>query len=89
MTIVERNQCAPRPQFSRQQRDATSWKPRPQQEAKAPDTLKPVWTIDIEAWCLPCQEPPREDECPQRDEDYLDDINFIDMIFNFEDEQVT
>jgi hypothetical protein len=87
MTTVERNQSAPRPQFSRQQRDATGWKPRPQQEAKAPDTLKPVGTVDIEAWCLPCQEPHREDECPRRDEDYPDDINF--MICNFNDEQVT
>jgi hypothetical protein len=87
MTTVERNQSAPRPQFSRQQRDATGWKPRPQQEAKAPDTLKPVGTVDIEAWCLPCQEPHREDECPRQDEDYPDDINF--MICNFNDEQVT
>jgi hypothetical protein len=80
LTTIERNQSAPRPQFSRQQRDATGWKPRPQQEAKAPDTLKPVGTVDIEAWCLPCQEPHREDECPRRDEDSPDDMNFMDMI---------
>jgi hypothetical protein len=30
MTTVERNQFAPRPQFTRQQRDATGCKPRPQ-----------------------------------------------------------
>jgi hypothetical protein len=38
MTAVKRNQFAPRSQFARQQRDATGWKPRPQQEAKASDT---------------------------------------------------
>jgi hypothetical protein len=65
MDIVERNQSAPRPQFSRQKRDATSWKSRPQKEAKAPYSLKPVGTFDIEAWCLPFQEPHREYECPQ------------------------
>jgi hypothetical protein len=64
MNTVERNQSAPRPQFTRQHRDAISWKPRPQQEAKAVDTLKPIGTIDIESWCLPFQETHREDECP-------------------------
>jgi hypothetical protein len=66
LTTVERNQSTPRPQFTRQQRDATGWKPRPQQEAKAPDTLKPVGMVDTEQtpWCSPCQEPHREDECP-------------------------
>jgi hypothetical protein len=87
MTTVERNQFSPTPQFSRQQRDAIDWKPRPQQEAKASDTLKLVGTIDIEAWCLPCQEPHREDECPRQDEDYPNDINF--MICNLNDEKVT
>jgi hypothetical protein len=87
MTTVEINQSAPRPQFARQQRDATGWKPRPHQEVRALDTLKPVGTIDIEAWCLPCQEPHREDECPQRDEYYPDNMNF--MICNLNDEQVT
>jgi hypothetical protein len=89
LTTVERNQSSPRPQFSRQQRDATGWKPRPQQEVKASDTLKPFGTIDIETWCLPCQEPHREDECPQRDGDSPDDMNFIDMICVFQEEQVT
>jgi hypothetical protein len=46
MTIVERNQSAPRSQFAREQR---GWKPRPQQEVKALDTLKHVGTVDIEA----------------------------------------
>jgi hypothetical protein len=49
--------------------------------------LKPVWIVDIEALCLPCQEPHREDECPHQDEDYPDDMNFV--IFNLNDEQVT
>jgi hypothetical protein len=85
MNTVERNQYAPRPQFSRQQRDATSWKPRPQQEAKALNTLKPVGKVDIEYWCLPCQEPHKEYEFPRKDEYYPDDINF--MIFNLNDEK--
>jgi hypothetical protein len=53
LTIVERNQFAPRPRFASQQRDATGWKPRPKQEAKAPDTLKPVEMVDTEQtlWC--------------------------------------
>jgi hypothetical protein len=91
LTTVERNQSAPRPQFTRQQRDATGWKPRPQQEAKAPDTLKPVGMVDTEQtpWCSPCQEPHREDECPRRDEDSSDSMNFMDMICNFQEEEVT
>jgi hypothetical protein len=87
MTIVERNQFDPKPHFTRHQRDSTSWKLRPQQEAKAPDTLKPIGTVDIEAWCLPCQEPHREYECPRQDKDYPNDINL--MICNLNDEQVT
>jgi hypothetical protein len=66
MTTVERNQSTPRPQFSKQKRDATDWKPRPQQEAKALDTLKPIGTVDIEAWCLPCQEPHRKMNAPDK-----------------------
>jgi hypothetical protein len=91
LTTVERNQSAPRPQFARQQRDATGWKPRPQQEAKAPDTLKPVGMVDTEQtpWCSPCQEPHREDECPRQDEDSSDSMNFMDMICNFQEEEVT
>ena len=65
------------------------WKPRPQQEAKNSDTLKPVGMVDIESWCLPCQEPHKEDECPRRDEDSPNDMNFIDMICTFQEEQVT
>jgi hypothetical protein len=87
MTTMERNQSAPRPRFVREHRDATGWKPRAQQEAKAPDTLKPVGTIYIEAWCLPFQEPHRDDECPRKDEDYPDDINS--MICNLNNKQVT
>jgi hypothetical protein len=52
-----------------------------------PQILRPVGTVDIEAWFLPCQEPHREDECPRQDEDYPDHINF--MICNLNDEQVT
>ena len=55
LTTVKRNQSTSRPQFSRQHRDVTVWKPRPQQEAKAPNTLKPVGMVDTEAWCLPCK----------------------------------
>jgi hypothetical protein len=51
------------------------------------DTLKLVGTVDIESWCLPCQEPHREYECPRKDEDYPGDIKF--MICNINDEQVT
>jgi hypothetical protein len=49
--------------------------------------LKPIGTVDIEAWCLPCQEPHREDQFPRQDEDYLDGMNF--MICNLNDQQVT
>jgi hypothetical protein len=89
LTPLERNQFAPKPQFTRQQKDATSWKARPQQEAKAPDTLKPVGMVDREAWCLPCQEPYRENECPRRDEDSPDDMNFMHMICIFQEEKIT
>jgi hypothetical protein len=77
MTTVERNQYSPRPQFPSQQRDSIGCKSRPQQEAHAPDTLKHVGTIDIESWCLPCQEPHKEDEFPRQDEDYPDDISLL------------
>jgi len=84
LNTVERNQSAPRPQFTRQQRDATSWKPRPQQEAKAPDTLKPVGIVDIEAWFLPCQESHREEKIPWWDEDFPNIMKFMDMIYVFQ-----
>jgi hypothetical protein len=45
--------------------------------------------VDIEAWCLPCQEPHRVDKCPQRYEDSPNIMNFIDMICVFQEEQVT
>jgi hypothetical protein len=48
LKIVERNKSSSRPQFDRQQRDATSWEPRPQQEAKAHDTLNLVEMVNIE-----------------------------------------
>ena len=80
---LERNQPTTRPRFARQQRAATGWNPRPQQKEKAWDTLKPIRKIDIEAWCLPCQEPHKEDECPRQDEYYPDDIKF--MICNIND----
>jgi hypothetical protein len=56
LTTMERNQSSPKPQFARQQRDATGWKPRPQQEAKAPDTFKPFGMVDTKQtlWCSPC-----------------------------------
>jgi hypothetical protein len=49
--------------------------------------LKPFGTVDIEAWCIPFQEPHREDEFPRQDEDYPDDIKF--MICNLNNEHVT
>jgi hypothetical protein len=91
LTTVERNQSALRPQFTRQQRDAIGWKPKPQQEAKAPDTLNPVGMVNTEEtpWCSPCQEPHLEDECPRRDEESSDSMNFMDMICNFREEYIT
>jgi hypothetical protein len=89
LTTVERNQSTPRPQFTRHQRDASGWKPSPQQEKNAPDTLKLVGMVDTEAWCLPCQEYHREDEFYRRDEDSFNNMNFMDMIYTFQEEQVT
>jgi hypothetical protein len=91
LTTVERNESASRPQFTKQRRDATGWKPRPQQEAKAPDTLKPVGMVETEkaSWCLPCQDPHREYECPRRDEYSFESMNFMDMICSFQEEDVT
>jgi hypothetical protein len=64
---------------------------KPQQEAKAPDTLNPVGMVNTKEtpWCSPCQEPHREDDCLRRDEDSSDGINFMDMIFNFREEDIT
>jgi hypothetical protein len=85
LTILERNQSAPRHLFVR--KEATGWKAKPQQEAKAPDTLNPVGMVNLEElpWCSPCQEPLPEEECPRREEDLLDSIDFIDTIFSFQD----
>ena len=46
LNTMERNQFPPKPHFTRQQRDANSWKPRPQQEEKTPDTLKIVGMVE-------------------------------------------
>jgi hypothetical protein len=86
LTNLERNQSAPRHPFIR--KEATGWKEKPQQEEKAPDTLNPVGMVNLEElpWCSPCQEPHPEEECPRREEDSPDSINFIDTIFSFQDD---
>jgi hypothetical protein len=86
LTIVERNKYALIPHFIKHQRDAIGWTLKPQQEAKSPNTLNPVGMVNTEEtpWCSPCQEPHQEDECPQRDEDSYDSMNFMDMIYNFQ-----
>jgi hypothetical protein len=48
LTPVERNQFAPRTQFTRQQRYATCRNPRPQQERNPPDILNLVGMVNIE-----------------------------------------
>jgi hypothetical protein len=48
LTTIEKNKYSPRPHFTRQKRHAIGWKPRPQQEAEALDTLKPVGIVEIE-----------------------------------------
>ena len=65
LTSMERNQSALRPPFVRQQRNVIGWKEKPQQEAKAPDTLNLVGMVNLEEspWCYPCQESHTEDEC--------------------------
>jgi hypothetical protein len=40
-------------------------------------------------WCYSCQEPHREDECPRRDEYSSDSVNFMDIIYNFQEEEFT
>jgi len=40
-------------------------------------------------WCIPCQEPHQEDECPQWNEGSPDNMKFMDMICNFQEEEVT
>jgi hypothetical protein len=90
LTTIERNQSTPIPQFARQQRDATVWKPRTQSEAKAPDTLNPVGMVSSEKTpcCSPCQEPHQEDEFPRQYKDSIDSMNFMDMICNIQEEEV-
>jgi outer membrane receptor for ferric coprogen and ferric-rhodotorulic acid len=67
LTSLEKNQSAQRPSFLKQQRDATGWKTKHQQEAKALNTLNPVGMVNLEESprCSPCQEPHLEDECPR------------------------
>jgi hypothetical protein len=52
------------------------------------DTLNPVGMVNLEEspWCSPCQEPHPEDECPRREEDSHDSMNFIDTICTFQDD---
>jgi hypothetical protein len=85
---LEINQNALRPPFIRKQKDVTGWKERHQHEAKAPDSLKLVGVarIDESQWCSPYQEPHSKEECPRREEDSPDSMNFIDTIFTFRDE---
>jgi hypothetical protein len=69
LKTLERHHPAPRPQFIRQQRENTGCKPRPQLEAKSPDTLDHVGMVIMEGspWCFPCQEPHLEhDEIRRR-----------------------
>ena len=40
-------------------------------------------------WLSLCQEYHREDECPQRDEYSSDSMIFMDMIYNFQEEEDT
>jgi hypothetical protein len=42
--------------------------------------------IEESQWCSPCQEPHPEEECPRREEDSPDSMNFIDTIFSFQDD---
>jgi hypothetical protein len=48
LTTMERNQSTSIPQFTRQYRDAIGWRPKLQQDAKAPDTLNPVEIVNTE-----------------------------------------
>jgi thiol-disulfide isomerase/thioredoxin len=45
--------------------------------------------IEEAPWCSPCQEAHREDECPRHDEDSYDSMNFMDMIYKFQEEYIT
>jgi hypothetical protein len=87
LTNLERQHSAPRPQFTRQQKENTGWKLKPQQETKAHDTLTPIGMVNMEGspWCFPCEEPHWENECPRKreeeDPDFVDRLNFIDTTY--------
>jgi hypothetical protein len=91
LTTSKRNQSAPRPQVFRQPN--TGWKARPQQYAKAPNTLNLVGMVNTEEfpWCLPCNEAHSENECPRWAEEEgsgsVDQMNFIDTIFYLQDDE--
>ena len=85
---MQRSQYAPRPQVFRQPN--TSWKVRPQQEAKALGTLNPVGMVNTKEfpWCSPCNEAHSENESPRRTKEEgscsVDQMNFIDTIFSLQ-----
>ena len=65
------------------------WKERPQKEVKISYNLNPIGLVNIDEsqWCSPCQEPHPNEECPRREEDSPNSMNFIDTIFSFQDEE--
>jgi len=83
---LERNQSAPRKPFIR--KEPTGWKEKPQKKAKAPNTLNHVGMVNLEElpWYSLYQEPHLEEECLRQEEDSHDNINFMDIIFSFQDD---
>jgi hypothetical protein len=83
LTTLERYHHPSKPKFIRQPN--VGWKPRPQQEAKAPNTLDLFGMVCLEElpWCLPCQEPhPKEDYLRRMKEKYpraMEKLIFIDI----------
>jgi hypothetical protein len=66
---------------------------KPKQEAKEPDTLNPIGMNNMERslWHLPYEEPRWEAKCPRQkekeDPDFVERLNFINIVYAAESEE--
>jgi hypothetical protein len=77
-----------RPPYKGQpQRQNRTWRPRPPNEQRVPNTLAPTNAISLEEapWCLPCGDAHWEHECPRNSSsdgsnEGPDYMNFLDTL---------
>jgi hypothetical protein len=91
ITNIERvQQQTMRPPYKGQpQRQNQTWRPRPPNEQRVPNTLEPTNVIDQEEtpWCFPCGDAHWEHECPRNNDGGPDYMNFLDSIFTISSQE--